>query len=138
MEQSKRQAGRRGTAGGFDAGGAGLPLFLLKNLLFSYILTAAMLLVLAFLLYRFGLTEKPVAIAIIVIYTVSTFFAGFMAGKKLQSRKFLWGLLMGVAYFVVLALVSLIVNRSPETLGNSFFTTLALCAAGGTLGGMLS
>lgn len=112
--------------------------FFLKTILFSYILTAALLLVLAFLLYKMELSEGPVAVAIIVIYVIATFFAGFMTGKKMQSRKFLWGLLMGVAYFVVLALVSLAVKQSPETLGNSFFTTLVLCAGGGMLGGMLS
>ena len=76
-------------------------LFLLKTLLFSYILTGALLALLAFLLYKVGLTEKIVSIVIIAIYVAATFFAGFMAGKKLKNRKFLWGLLMGSAYFLV-------------------------------------
>ncbi len=117
----------------------GVPvLFLLKCLLFSYIVTAAMLLVLAFLLFKLHLSEKPVSVAIIVIYVVATLFAGFLTGKRMKSRKFLWGLLMGAAYFVVLALVSLMVKQSPDALGNSFFTTMTLCAGGGMLGGMLS
>lgn len=117
----------------------GIPLFfLLKSLLFSYILTAGLLLLLAFFLFKFDLSEKPVSAAIIAIYVAATFFAGFVTGKKLHSRKFLWGLLMGVAYFVVLALVSLAVKQSPDTLGQSFFTTMVLCAGGGMLGGMLS
>lgn len=120
-------------------GGEGIPvLFLLKSLLFSYILTTALLLLLAFVLYKMDLSERPVAIAIIVIYVVATFFAGFVTGKKLNNRKFLWGLFMGAAYFVVLALLSLTINQSTDALGNSFFTTLALCAGGGMLGGMLS
>jgi putative membrane protein (TIGR04086 family) len=117
----------------------GLPIFfLLKSLLLSYILTAGMLLILAFLLFKLNLTEKPVSIAIIGIYVISTFFAGYVTGRKLQNKKFLWGLLMGAAYFVVLALVSLAVKQSPDTLGNSFFTTMVLCAGGGMLGGMVS
>ena len=117
----------------------GIPLFfLMKSLLFSYILTAGLLLLLAFFLYKFNLTEKPVTIAIIVIYILATFFAGFVTGKRMHNKKFLWGLVMGAAYFVVLALVSLAVKQSPETLGQSFFTTMALCAGGGMLGGMLS
>lgn len=113
-------------------------IFLLKCLLFSYILTAAFLLLLAFLLYKLGLSEKIVSIAIIGIYVIATFFAGMVAGKRMQNRKFLWGLLMGSAYFIVLLLVSLLVNHSAGELGNSFFTTLVLCAGGGMLGGMLS
>lgn len=113
-------------------------IFFLKCLLFSYIVTAALLMILALFLFKLGLGERVVSIAIIVIYVFSTFLAGFLAGKKMQNQKFLWGLLMGTLYFVVLALVSLAVNHSMVELGNPFFTTLALCAGGGMLGGMLS
>lgn len=112
--------------------------FLLKSLLFSYILTAALLLLLAVLLYKLSLSEQIVSIAIIAIYVIATFFAGYITGKKMQNRKFIWGLLMGVVYFFVLLAVSFIINRSAGEIGNSFFTTLVLCAGGGMLGGMLS
>ena len=113
-------------------------LFLLKTLLFSYILTGVLLSLLAFLLYKVGLTESIVSIVIIVIYVAATFFAGFVAGKKLKSRKFLWGLLMGSAYFIVLAAISMVMGKPAGQLGDSVITTLVLCAAGGMLGGMLS
>lgn len=117
----------------------GIPItFLLKSLLFSYILTGVFLAILSFLLYKLGLGEKVVAIAIIGIYVVATFFAGFMAGKKVQSRKFLWGLLEGAAYFLILAVLSIIAGEEGITFGKSFFTTMALCTGGGMLGGMLS
>ena len=62
----------------------GVPVFfLLKSLLFSYILTAGLLLVLAFLLFKMQLSEKPVSVAIIAIYVLATLFAGFMTGKKM-------------------------------------------------------
>ena len=113
-------------------------LFLPKSLLFSYILTGGLLLLLALLLYKVGLSQKVVSICIIVIYVLATFFAGFITGKKLKSRKFLWGALMGLAYFLILVVVSLIVNRQPGVLANSLLTTLVLCGGGGMLGGMLS
>ena len=112
--------------------------FLLKTLLFSYILTGILLALLAFLLYKMGLGEKAVTIAIIVIYVAATFFGGFMAGKKLKNRKFLWGLVLGAAYFLVLSALSLSVGQEGLQMGNSFLTTLVLCAGGGMLGGMLS
>ena len=111
---------------------------LLKCLLFSYILTGALLALLSLLLYKSGLGEKAVTIAVIVIYVAATFFAGFLAGKKMQSRKFFWGLLEGAAYFLVLAVISVFAGGKGANLGNSFFTTLALCAGGGMLGGMVS
>ena len=116
----------------------GVVFSLLKCLLGSYILTAVLLMLLAFLLYRFDLTERPVSVAIIIIYVLSTIFAGFLVGKRMQNRKFLWGLCLGIGYFTVLALASLVMGNGSAALGNAFFTTLALCAGGGMLGGMLS
>lgn len=112
------------------------PMAYVVFLAFSYILTGLLLLLLAFLLYQFQLSKKAVFVGIILIYLVSTFLAGFLAGKKAKSRKYLWGFLMGAAYFLVLAGMSLLMN-SPEG-SSGFLTSFLLCAGGGTLGGMLS
>ena len=113
-------------------------LFIMKCLLFSYVLTAGLLLLLALLLYRFSLQEKIVNIGIIVIYIAVTFLAGLLAGKRAGSRKFLWGLCMGTLYFAVLALVSLAVNRSIADVATNCVTVFCLCAGSGMLGGMLA
>ena len=109
-------------------GKEGIPvLALAKCLLVSYVLTLLLLCLLALLLYKLHLTEG----------IVTTFTAGFLAGERMEKQKFLWGAFMGAAYFVILAVVSVLI-RTPETaLGNSFWTTMVLCVAGGTLGGML-
>ena len=112
--------------------------FVLKSLLVSYLLTAGLLLLLALFLYKFSLTEKIVSLCITGIYILVTFLAGFLAGKREGARKFLWGLLMGCLYFIILTLVSLIVNHGMGELSSGFFTTLVLCAGSGMLGGMLS
>ena len=109
-----------------------------KYLLISYIATGAGLLLLALLLYKLGLTEKTVSLIIIFIYIGASFLGGFLMGKRRGSRKYLWGLLMGCAYFVLLLVISVAVNRQMGALPGSFWTTLALCAGGGMLGGMLS
>lgn len=113
-------------------------MFLLKCLLFSYIVTVVLLAVLAFLLYKLGLGEKFVSGAIIAIYVLATVLGGMIAGKKMQTRRFLWGLVVGAAYFVILAVVSVIFDQGGIQVGRSFFTTLVLCAGGGMLGGMMS
>lgn len=113
-------------------------LFLFKSLLFSYIVTAIFLLVLTFLVYKAGIGEKAVSVGVIVIYVAATFFGGFITGKKMQNRKFLWGLLLGSVYFLVLLLVSVLVSEEAGSVGEDAVTTLVLCAAGGMLGGMLS
>ena len=110
----------------------------IKNLLLAYLMTLIILLVLAFLLYKVGLTEKAVSVAMILTYAGSTFLAGFLTGKKIGKMKFLWGLAVGTAYFVILMILSLIGGRAGTMFGKDFFTTLLLCAGGGMLGGMIS
>ncbi len=113
-------------------------LHILKALLLAYVFTGGLLLLLALLLYKFSLSEGVVAVAIIAIYVIASFVAGKLAAGKMQSRKFVWGLIMGCLYFFVLALVSLVVNHSLKDVATNFFTVLALCMAGGMLGGMYS
>ena len=118
---------------------AGNPALVLgKCLLASYLATGGALLLLALLLYRLRLSETIVNAAIIIIYVLATFLAGFLAGKCAQGRRFLWGLLAGTLYFVVLALVTLLFNHAFRDFGNHFFTTLMVCAGSGMLGGMVS
>ncbi len=112
--------------------------FIIKCMLGAYILTAGLLLLLAFILYRFGLSEKVVSVCIIAIYIVVTFLAGLLAGKREGKRKFLWGLLMGVLYFGILTAVSLVVNKGLEDVAGSMLTVFFLCAGSGMLGGMVS
>ncbi len=112
--------------------------FVLKCLLISYLLTTGLLLLLALMLYRFSLSEKVVSVCIIGIYILITFLAGFIAGKREGNRKFLWGLLMGGLYFLILIIISLVVNHGMNTVDGNFFTVLILCCGSGMLGGMIS
>ena len=117
---------------------SGLVVYVMKCMLAAYILTAGLLLLLALMLYRFGLSEKTVSICIIVIYIAVTFLAGFIAGKRAGEKKFLWGLAMGCIYFLILTAVSLIVNKGmDDTMGN-LVTVFMLCGGSGMLGGMIS
>ncbi|MDO4262471.1 MAG: TIGR04086 family membrane protein [Eubacteriales bacterium] len=108
----------------------------LKALLVSYVLTGLLLLATAGLLYRFRLDEGKVRIAIILTYILSCFAGGFLAGKMMKSRKFLWGVLLGFLYFAIMLLVSVAVNRQLDGTAVSFATTLILCILGGMMGGM--
>ena len=113
-------------------------LFLLKCLLLAYVLTGGLLMLLALLLYKFRLSEQVVSAAVILIYLAAVFPTGFLAGKRMEKRKFLWGLMAGMAYFAVMVLVSLAVNRQLQGSGTRILTTMVICGAGGMLGGMLS
>ncbi len=45
---------------------------------------------------------------------------------------------MGVLYFTILVVVSLIVNHGMNEVSGNFFTVLLLCGGSGMLGGMIS
>lgn len=115
-----------------------LILRMIKALLTAYVLTGGLLLLLAFLLYRFQLSRSAVNVGIIAIYILSCFLAGFLEGKMVGTRKFIWGAGAGLLYFILLTLISFAVNRGFDGTSSNFVTTLILCIAGGTLGGMLS
>ena len=113
-------------------------IFITKCMLMAYILTAGLLLLLAFMLYRFGLSEKVVSICIIAIYIVVTCLAGMLAGKNAGKRRFLWGLAMGITYYMILVIVSMIVNKGAQAVAGNMATVFFLCAGSGMMGGMLS
>ena len=110
----------------------------LKFLVVSFVISVALLFLLAFLLFKFHLSDTVVSAAVIVIYVLSNFFAGFLAGKTMERQKYLWGLGLGAAYFGVLWIVTVLTGQSPEEIGHGFAMTLFLCLASGMLGGMVS
>lgn len=126
------------SAGRSGNGIAGKAVWMIKSLLCAYVVTGILLLVLTLLLYKMGLSEENVNAGIILIYVISTFAGGFVMGKLTGSRKFLWGLLAGVLYFVLLVLISLGLYHSLQSEISSLVTTFLLCAGGGMLGGMIA
>lgn len=111
---------------------------ILKSLLFSYAVTGVFLLLLAFLLFQFDLGEKPVAAGILVVYVLSCLLGGFMAGKIMRKDRYLWGVLTGLFYYLLLITVSFVVKGKWDMSLIHAVTTFFLCLGGGTLGGMLS
>jgi len=112
------------------------------TLLVMYAISGVMLLLLALLLYNFELTEETVRIGVIVIYVASGFAGGFLIGRWMQDKKYLWGLLAGGVYFVLLFVLSLVLKSgaadAPVFDAVRILTTLVLCAVSSMAGGMIS
>ena len=109
---------------------------MMRALLVSYVVTALFLLLTAALVYRAGLDESKVQIAVILIYIVSCFLGGFLAGKMMKTRKFLWGGLLGFLYFAVMLLVSVAVNQEFGDAVTGVMKTFVICTVSGMAGGM--
>ena len=69
---------------------------------------------------------------------MACFLTGFLLGKMMKTRKYLWGAAGGLLYFALLALISLAARQGFSGTPSSLLTTLLLCMAGGCFGGMLS
>jgi putative membrane protein (TIGR04086 family) len=110
----------------------------LRSLLAAYALTGLFLLLLAFLLFRFDLGEGPVAAGIVVVYVISCMAGGFLAGRILRKDRYLWGILVGLCYFLLLVAVSFATQRKWDMTLLHTVTTFCMCLGGGALGGMLS
>lgn len=103
-----------------------------------YIITGMLLLLLAFLMYKMDLGEPVVNGAIIAIYIIAGFFGGFLIGKKVGVKKYLWGLLMGALYYGVLLLVGVILHQGLNGEPVHLLSTMVLCLLSATAGGMIS
>ena len=103
----------------------------LSTLLIMYILTGVALFVLAFLLYKMELTENIVTIGITAIYVVSGLLGGIIIGKRMKTRRFLWGIIMGAAYFLVLLIGSALLNRGLTSDMLHIGLTLVMCMGPG-------
>ena len=109
---------------------------ILKSLLFAYALTGVALLLLALVLFAFDLGET--AAGIIIIYVLACFMGGFMAGRIVRKDKYLWGVITGLTYYVLLLTVSVMAKGGWDMSAAHAVTTFFMCTGGGTLGGMLS
>ena len=111
---------------------------MLRALLCAYVVTGILLLILTLLLYKAGLSEENIDAGIILTYAISTFSGGFVIGKLTGTKKFLWGLAVGIVYFVLLLLISFGVYHSLQSDPAGLASAFLLCAGGGMLGGMIS
>ena len=114
------------------------PLQMIKALFLAYAVTAVLLLLLAFLLYKLQLGESAVNMAVTGVYVITCLVGGILAGKASGQHKFLWGLATGVLYFLILLAASFFLNGGLEADVKELLTVLGMCAGSGTIGGMVS
>ncbi len=107
-------------------------------LLIMYILSGILLLLLAFLLFKMELSEMFIKAAVIVIYIVTGLVGGIFVGKRLKDRKFLWGLLTGSIYFLLLVIISALMQQGFQIEADKVITTWIICGASAMAGGMIS
>ncbi len=111
---------------------------MLLGLVFACLATTAILLILAFVMLKLQPGTGVMETSILVTYALSCLLGGWYCGRKTERRKFLWGALLGVLYFLLLFLISGMGDRAVQSGLLQSLTALVICAGGGMLGGMLA
>ena len=114
------------------------PFILLRSLIVSYIITLILLLIIALLLYKLKLSSGQLNIGITITYVMSCFIAGLIAGRKTKVKRYLWGAICGLLYFLVLFVASFIFGNPLENGVSHIIIIFALCIGSGAAGGMIS
>ena len=109
-----------------------------KILLLMYAVTAILLFLLAVLVQQFHWERNFISIGISAVYVCSCFVGGFFVGKVQKTKKFIWGILMGLSYIIIMLIITLVVKHGFHATSSAFITNLFLCLGTGMLGGMLS
>ena len=110
---------------------------IVKGIVLAYFLSALALVVLSFVMYKWDVSESVIRGGILFAYVFSCFIGGMAVSRQHNERKYLWGLLMGAIYFVILWGVSMIGNRGAFSGFPGILPALVLCLLGGMRGGML-
>lgn len=109
-----------------------------KTVIVTAVITVLFLILLTFALYKWNFREEYLNAGINFTYLVSNFFGGIIIGKVTENKRFIWGILSGIAYFAVLVILSIVVKHSVSMDVGQFMSALCVCTLGGMLGGMVS
>lgn len=108
----------------------------IRTLLLSFLISIIILCLMALLMWKLSLSDGQVKTELYLSYLLSCLFGGFCFGHIFPKRRILWGLCFGIGYFVLLALVCVVVAKA--TLSYPAFLVLGLCCLGGCAGSFFS
>ena len=103
-----------------------------------YILSALILCIAAGLIWKTHGSESAVSVSVIIAYILSNFAGGYLAGKKAEKHKFIWGIAVSVIYFTIIILAGVWfmdcrLSVNPQVVGNAL-----ICVVSGMFGGMFA
>ncbi len=113
-------------------------IYLLKGLFFSVLIMVPATLLLAFVMMKTGWGNSVMFPLLLVFFCFSAFLGGWYFARHAPSRRFLWGIGFGAAYFALYVAVTYFLSDSDALLSDNAFSFLAAALGAGCVGGMLS
>lgn len=111
---------------------------LLQGMLLSYLAAGILLFLFACLIYKMNLGDNIAHIGIIATYIISTVIGGIYIGKKVETKRGIWGILFGIGYVLLLMLAAMLIYHEKTAFSGHFLTVIGICLAGSILGTVLS
>ncbi len=108
-----------------------------KGVVAAYVLSAICLAVLAFVIFKWEVSDEVVRGGIIFSYIISCFVGGCVSSAGGKGRRYLHGLLCGLIYYIILMILSVTAGGATLTHISGMMSTFFLCCLGGMLGGMM-
>ena len=108
----------------------------ISGVLIGYAITCIVFLGYAMLITYSSFTGQGLPLVVTITSLAAVLIAGFDAARGAVNRGWLWGLIAGFVYILILICIDAWVNRSFHADVRTF-TLLVLALAGGGLGGML-
>ena len=122
---------------GAVSGGMGLIRVLVVSWLISAAVSGIGIVLAALIFCAVGEGQNRVSISGYVITVLSVLIGGIYAGHRMEHRRFLWGLISGAMYYVILCLIS-VASGCMDASGWQFcLPFVLLCLGSGMLGGMI-
>lgn len=110
--------------------------FFIKGTIIGVATTLILMLICAAAILIFNIDRAYAAPFATICLAAGSFAASFYSAKKIGDRGYIWGALIGGAVFVIITVLSLIINRSGLTSNTAFHFVIIMLASivGGIIG----
>ena len=109
---------------------------IMKGIIFSYIITIPLFLIFSFILTYSDFPEKLVSFVVIVVTIASIILAGAFSTKRMKSKGWLNGGVVGFLYMFLLYLLSSIVAKN-FSIDNRIIGMTIIGVLAGSIGGII-
>ncbi len=109
---------------------------LISGVLIAYAITCIIFIGYAMLLTYSSFSGKNLQLVVTLTSLISVIVAGFDSAKGAASKGWLWGIIAGLIYAIILAAIGIFINGG-FAIDSKTITLFILSVAGGGLGGVL-
>ncbi len=109
-----------------------------KVLVVEAVVSGVLLLLAAYAALKICPSDKTLNYYVMAIYAASAFVGGMIAGRSMETRRFVWGIVAGLVYVAVVLVIALVTRGSVASGSVGLVRLIVPSVLAGMLGGMMS